>query len=153
MRAVGLFQRCSPTLNDQPVGVKGREPLDTLGDRLRTARERAGHTTRTLAATLKSRLGRSITHGTVSNYENDKSAPRADYVAALCRECDTNPMWLLLGEGPEELVKARETGGAADARYLAREVEKTLDRVMGELRDGRDDARGGEENGAGNGGQ
>lgn len=100
---------------------------------------------------MSERTGRSITHGTVSNYENGKSLPRADYVIALCEECNINPMWLILGEGPRELSKARETGGAADAKYLDRQIRATLDRVLGELGDGGRQSGDGRQNGSGNG--
>ncbi len=41
-----------------------------------------------------------ISQGSLSNIENSKTKPSADTIAAIVRNTDINPEWLLTGEGP-----------------------------------------------------
>lgn len=106
-----------------------RSTLETLGQRLKKARERTGKSTRDLEDELR-RIGeetsRDLQHASVNKFENDKRVPRAEYLQAFCRLTKTNPTWLLLGEGPMELDEARRTDRRDGELYVARKVGKAL---------------------------
>lgn len=94
-----------------------------------------------------------LSKGMVGRYEKNDPVPKGDYIVTVCRLTGANPYWILTGEGPESWRIARREGGAADAHYLAREVQNTLDRVMGELDDSGGGPGDGREDGPGQGGE
>ena len=65
----------------------------TFGDRVAAAREAAGMT----QATLARRLG--VQPGTLRNWENDMSEPRANRLSILAGLLNVSMMWLINGEG------------------------------------------------------
>ncbi|MGH1355537.1 MAG: helix-turn-helix domain-containing protein [Thalassovita sp.] len=65
----------------------------TFGDRLAAAREQGGMTQKQLAK----RLG--VKHGTVQDWEQDLSEPRANRLSMMAGLLNVSVMWLLNGEG------------------------------------------------------
>ncbi len=68
-----------------------------------------------------------ISQGSLSGIENMKTKPAADTIAAIVRNTDINPMWLLTGEGP---IKREET---VQASSLTEEILETAIEVAEEL--------------------
>ena len=77
---------------------------DTLGGRIISARETQNLTTSQLAR----RLG--VTTETLSDWENDRAAPRANRLMMLAGLVNVSPSWLLTGAGerPGEALSATE---------------------------------------------
>ena len=67
--------------------------LDTMGGRISAAREAAGLT----VAQAARRLG--VKTATLSNWENDRSEPRANRLTMLAGLLNVSPMWLITGRG------------------------------------------------------
>ena len=67
--------------------------LDTMGGRISAAREAAGLT----VAQGARRLG--VKTATLSNWENDRSEPRANRLTMLAGLLNVSPMWLITGRG------------------------------------------------------
>lgn len=65
----------------------------TFGDRVAAAREQAGMTQKVLAR----RLG--VRAGTVRNWEEDLSEPRANRLSMMAGLLNVSMMWLINGEG------------------------------------------------------
>ncbi|HRE03177.1 MAG TPA: helix-turn-helix transcriptional regulator [Ilumatobacteraceae bacterium] len=75
--------------------MPGRFHTWTLGDRLRAAREEAGYEVRTFSALT------GISPGTITNYEKDRSRPRAPYLRAWSEVTGFDARWLLTGHIPD----------------------------------------------------
>lgn len=67
--------------------------LDTMGGRISAAREAAELT----VAQAARRLG--VKTATLSNWENDRSEPRANRLTMLAGLLNVSPMWLITGRG------------------------------------------------------
>ena len=67
---------------------------ETIGQRIKLAREAAGLKQSDLAEKAKTQWQQ------VSRWERDQSTPRAKSVKALCEALSLSPRWLLSGEGP-----------------------------------------------------
>jgi len=67
--------------------------LDTMGGRISAAREASGLT----VAQAARRLG--VKTATLSNWENDRSEPRANRLTMLAGLLNVSPMWLITGRG------------------------------------------------------
>ena len=65
----------------------------TIGERLRTARQTKGWSTRTVAEALQPSV--KVSHATIGNYERDATTPPADVLAALAALYDRTPNWFL----------------------------------------------------------
>lgn len=116
--------------------TSGRNPLDaeseTLGQRVRSARERKGMTQEQLAE-LVLESGRKAT---VSQWENDNAAPRAAELKRLCEVLGVSSDWLLgLEHAPAQLARL---GGLTteERRYLlallqaaSNPLESAMDRL------------------------
>jgi len=78
--------------------------MDTIGKRIRWAREKKGLT----QLDIKQKTG--ISSGNLSDIEKDKSLPSAKALISLKRELDVSIDWLLTGEEPvqKELFVAEE---------------------------------------------
>ncbi|MCH2096491.1 MAG: helix-turn-helix domain-containing protein [Rhodobacteraceae bacterium] len=79
-------------MSDDPNGWYGPNSA-TFGDRLAAARDAAGMTQEALAK----RLG--VKSGTLSNWEEDMSEPRANRLSMIAGLLNVSIMWLLNGEG------------------------------------------------------
>lgn len=112
----------------------------TFGDRLVYAREREGLS----QAQLARRLGLKV--GTVQNWENDRSEPRANKVQMLAGFMNVSIVWLLTGEGegsPSATPDAPAEGGdLADAlselraiRMAQQQLGERMGRVEKRLRE------------------
>ncbi|MFQ5450935.1 MAG: helix-turn-helix domain-containing protein [Nitrospinaceae bacterium] len=75
-----------------------------LGDRLRKWRKSLPLKSYELARLI------SISQGSLSDIENNKSLPSADTIAKLYRNTNINIVWLLTGKGP--MTKGRLSAGA-----------------------------------------
>jgi transcriptional regulator with XRE-family HTH domain len=78
-------------MTTQPEG--GMVPVWTMGDRLRKARARTGLNTRNFAAQL------GVSHGTITNAENDKVAVRPITLNAWSLATGVSREWLETGGG------------------------------------------------------
>jgi len=65
----------------------------TIGQRIKDFRSKKGYKVKELADII------GVSQGTLSDIENGKTRPSADTIAALVRNTDINPSWLLTGEG------------------------------------------------------
>lgn len=79
----------------------------TFGDRVAAAREQAGMTQKVLAR----RLG--VRAGTVRNWEEDLSEPRANRLSMMAGLLNVSMMWLINGEG-EGVDGPLDMGGSLD---------------------------------------
>jgi len=94
-----------------------------VGRRLREYRKSKGMLGKDLARLI------GISHGSLSDIENEKTKPSSDTIASIFRSTDINPMWLMLGEGP---MHRGEIKG---------EVDDVTKMVVEHMRDMDDDAR------------
>lgn len=72
--------------------------MNTLGSRIKKAREKAG----LMQADLASKIGVKSA-GVISNWETDKSKPDADKIVALCEALDVSCSYLLDYYGATEV--------------------------------------------------
>lgn len=90
---------------------------ETLADRLRQAREKAGLTQAEAAGLV------GITRQTVSQYEGGESMPRVDYAVAIARAAKWMVEWIVTGEGPRERMEE------GDARETLALIEAAIERL------------------------
>lgn len=80
--------------------------METIGQRIRLARENAGVSQQKLADALD------INRVSVSNWENDESKPELQRLSKIAAELNTNVEWLLTATGPEpEKIERKRTRG------------------------------------------
>lgn len=85
--------RSSPAI---PVLATAAQKLAmTLGKRIRAARKAAGKTLDQVAE----QIGRGLTKGAVSQWENDRTVPELEYFIDFCRFVGASADFLLLGRG------------------------------------------------------
>ena len=78
----------------QPLRViQGMEVRESLASKLKSARKFVGMSTRAVASKLGKRFP--ISHATIANYENGKSVPPVDLIAALAEIYDRPINWFL----------------------------------------------------------
>lgn len=65
----------------------------SIGKRIRDARDHAGLKQHELADACK------VRHLAISQWERDRTVPRADQLAAIADRCAVDPGWLLSGDG------------------------------------------------------
>ena len=102
----------------------------TLGQRIRTQRQRLGLS----AAELARRAG--VTRDTLAEWERDGTAPRANRLLTLAGVLETNIGWLLEGHGhcapqtdaDSEMAALREQ--LAHARELVHQLSTNLDSLQ-----------------------
>lgn len=68
--------------------------MQTIGDRIKAAREAAGLTQQQLADAVQAGGGRQQ----VSNWENSCRTPRRDALERIAEACGVTPGWLMFGE-------------------------------------------------------
>ncbi len=85
----------------------------TFGDRLAHAREEAGVRRKALAKQL------GIKPATLDDWENDRSAPRANRLTMLAGMLNVPLIWLMTGQGAGPTLGDDGDAGAADADRLA----------------------------------
>lgn len=93
--------------------MEAQHALDTLGKRLKFAREqkmRAG--LREMERSLKEG-GLEANHVSIARYERDQRVPPADYVQAVARMAGLSAGWVLAGEGTPD----RATPDAKEAAF------------------------------------
>ena len=88
----------------------------TFGDRVAAAREAAGMTQTQMAR----RLG--VTHGTVRDWEDDLSEPRANKLSMMAGLLNVSIVWLLTGEGDGVAAPVDETPISPDINALLVEI-------------------------------
>jgi transcriptional regulator with XRE-family HTH domain len=81
--------------------------IDTLGGRVRIARERAGLSQRVLAE----RVG--VAHQQISDYERNQAEPRYEVLRQIGFTLGCSPAWLAFGIGPEHTTD-RSGSSSAD---------------------------------------
>ena len=72
----------------------GDRIMQTIGDRIKAAREAAGLTQQQLADAVEAGGGRQQ----VSNWENSRRAPRLETLERIAAACGVTPGWLMFGE-------------------------------------------------------
>jgi len=90
--------------------------VQDLGNRLREWRRSIPLKSYDLAKLI------SISQGSLSDIENNKSLPSADTRATILTNTNINLTWLLIGQGA--MKKAERTGDGLDASYAYEEVEE-----------------------------
>ena len=88
----------------------------TFGDRVAAAREAAGMTQKQMAR----RLG--VKHGTVRDWEDDLSEPRANKLSMMAGLLNVSIVWLLTGEGDGVAAPVDETPISPDINALLVEI-------------------------------
>lgn len=97
--------------------------LDTVGQRLRFARERAAMTQQDIADFLD------LTKGSVSGIENDKQGIQAEYLFPLADMLDVSARWLISGEGEMAGSGAHATFSPRAIR-IAKHLDALPDRTL-----------------------
>lgn len=100
----------------------------TFGDRLAAAREQAGMTQKQLAK----RLG--VKTGSLKDWEQDLSEPRANRMSMLAGLLNVSVMWLLNGEGDGVNAPLDDTPLSADINDLLTEIRE----LKGQITDAAD---------------
>ena len=90
--------------------------VQDLGNRLREWRRSIPLKSYELAKLI------SISQGSLSDIENNKSLPSADTLAKIYLNTNINLIWLLIGRGA--MKKAERTGDGLDASYAYEELEE-----------------------------
>lgn len=88
----------------------------TFGDRVAAAREAAGMTQKQMAR----RLG--VKHGTVRDWEDDLSEPRANKLSMMAGLLGVSIVWLLTGEGDGVAAPVDESPISPDINALLVEI-------------------------------
>lgn len=88
----------------------------TFGDRVAAAREAAGMTQKQMAR----RLG--VKHGTVRDWEDDLSEPRANKLSMMAGLLNVSIIWLLTGEGEGVAAPVDESPMTPDINALLVEI-------------------------------
>jgi transcriptional regulator with XRE-family HTH domain len=98
-----------------PLTPQMAEKAQSVGQRIRAAREQKGYTQAKLAA----KIGK--TPGAVTQYELGYNLPKIEVLERLAAELDVTTEWLMTGGVPEEEVKAQTTA-ERDALKLLRAI-------------------------------
>ena len=88
----------------------------TFGDRVAAAREAAGMTQKQMAR----RLG--VKHGTVRDWEDDLSEPRANKLSMMAGLLNVSIIWLLTGEGEGVAAPVDDSPMTPDINALLVEI-------------------------------
>lgn len=90
-----------------------------IGRRLREYRKSKGMMGKDLAKLI------GISHGSLSDIENEKTKPSSDTLASIFHNTDINPMWLMVGEGP--MLRGEIKGKIDDVTKMVVEHMKDID--------------------------
>lgn len=101
--------------------------MDTLGDRIRQARESKKMHQSELAAAIGARSA-----GVISNWENNLNRPDAEKIVKLCAVMDITANWLLGCQKPEEALSLEESVHLKRYRTLDSYGKRLIDLVLGE---------------------
>lgn len=70
-----------------------------------------------------------VVPNTVRKYENDEGSPNTDFILAVCKEFNINPLWLLTGEGPTHKDQATEHEAVPEKNGTERQLKgNSIDR-------------------------